>query len=335
MRRSPAHWTLPPPCGPDQYELAIRATQFVGPLSLREGAYWESRVAFKHILIAVPTMAGLMKSKTATTLILLMRQLTRAGIAAEYLNVDSSDIVYARNFFAREMLRLEALDGLLFVDSDMSFRPALVRKMLNLGADVVATAYPKRTLDMDQYSRAMAAAGGFSPEAKARALANTYNFTCVPSWTTPRPGKMQVVGGFAKMAAAGMGCTFISRAALLAMIDGKVVEQRKDIIDGDEQLAWGFFDCLKVGNITLSEDFSFCYRWTHLLGRDLWVNVDETVTHLGDFNHEARYIDRLAKLEREADAAQAAASRAPNSTGVDIDADLIHVDADLILDARP
>ena len=58
---------------------------------------------------------------------------------------------------------------------------------------------------------------------------------------------MQVVAGFAKMAAAGMGCTLISRAALQAMIDGKVVERRKDIIDGDEQLAWGFFDCIKVG----------------------------------------------------------------------------------------
>jgi hypothetical protein len=285
-------------------------------------------VAFKHILIAVPTMAGLMKAKTATTLVMLMRQLTRAGVAAEYLNVDSSDIVYARNFFAREVLRLEVLDGLLFVDSDMQFRPALVRKMLNLGADVVGAAYPKRTLDMNQYSRTMVAAGGFSAEAKARALANTYNFTVVPSWTTPRPKQMQVVAGFAKMAAAGMGCTLISRAALQAMIDGKVVEQRKDIIDGDEQMSWGFFDCLKVGDITLSEDFSFCYRWTRLLGRDLWVNIDERVTHLGDFNHEARYIDRLAKLGPEAGAAQ----RAPDSTGVDINADLIDIGADLVAD---
>lgn len=292
-------------------------------------------MAFKHILIAVPTMAGLMKAKTATTLVLLMRQLTSAGVTAEYLNVDSSDIVYARNFFAREMLRLEVLDGLLFVDSDMQFRPALVRKMLNLGADVVATAYPKRTLDMNQYSRAMAAAGGFSPEAKARALANTYNFTVVPSWSEPKPKRMVVAAGFAKMAAAGMGCTLISRAALQAMIDGKVVEQRKDIIDGDEQLSWGFFDCIKVGDVTLSEDFSFCYRWTRLLGRDLWVNIDETVTHLGDFNHEARYIDRLAKLAPEESAAQPPPPRAPNSTGVDINADLIDIDADLIPGARP
>jgi len=292
-------------------------------------------VAFKHILIAVPTMAGLMKTRTTTTLVLLMRQLTRAGIEAEYLNVDSSDIVYARNFFAREMLRHEELDGLLFVDSDMSFRPALVRKMMALGADVVGTAYPKRALDMNRYSRAMAAAGGFSAEAKARVLANAYNFTCVPSWTEAQPKQMQIVAGFTKMAAAGMGCTLISRAALQAMIDGKVVEQRKDIIDGDEQLSWGFFDCLKVDELTLSEDFSFCYRWTRLLGRDLWVNVDETVTHLGDFPHEARYIDRLAKMPSDDSAAQPPAARAPDSTGVEVNADVITLDADLVAGAQP
>jgi hypothetical protein len=141
---------------------------------------------------------------------------------------------------------------------------------------------------------------------------------------------MHVVAGFAKMAAAGMGCTLISRTALLAMIDAKVVEQRKDIIDGDEQLCWGFFDCIKVGDVTLSEDFSFCYRWTRLLGRDLWVNIDETVAHLGDFSHEARYIDRLAKIEPQEAVPKPDAPKAPDSTGVDLEAGLVEIDADLI-----
>jgi hypothetical protein len=307
------------------YSRAVRRPRRTGV-----GAPAEDPLAFKHILIAVPTMAGLMKARTTTTLVLLMRQLTRAGVAVEYLNIDSSDIVYARNFFAREMLRHEELDGLLFVDSDMQFRPALVHKMINLGADIMAAAYPKRALDMDRYSRALAAAGAFSPEVKARTLANSYNFTVVPSWTAPLPKEMDVVAGFAKMAGAGMGCTLISRVALQAMIDGGVVERRKDIIDGDEQLAWGFFDCIKVGDITLSEDFSFCWRWTKLLGRDLWVNIDEVVTHLGDFSHEARYMDRLAKVETDEGAAPPPAPRAPDTTGVEITADTIVIDADLI-----
>jgi hypothetical protein len=107
---------------------------------------------------------------------------------------------------------------------------------------------------------------------------------------------MDVVNGFVKMAAAGMGCTLISRAALQTMIDGGAVARRKDIIDGVDQQSWGFFDCMTVDGVTLSEDFSFCYRWTRVLGHDLWVNVDEAVTHLGDFAYEARYIDRLTRV---------------------------------------
>jgi hypothetical protein len=282
-------------------------------------------VALKHILIAVPTMAGLMKAKTATTLVMLMRQLTRAGIEADYLNVDSSDIVYARNLYAREVLNSKTLDGLLFVDSDMQFRPALVLKMLRLEAELVGVAYPKRALNLDQFARAMADGGAFTPEAKLKALANTYQYTVIPSWDTPKVERLKVVGGFAKMAAAGMGCTLISRTALQAMIDGKVVDRRKDVIDGVEQLSWGFFDCVKVGEISLSEDFSFCYRWTRLLGRDLWVCVDEPITHLGDFGYQTRYLDRLVPIVPPAakTTVEGVAATSPDSNMIELDVDLL------------
>ena len=283
----------------------------------------------KHILIAVPTMAGVMKAKTATTLVLLMRQLTKAGIEADYLNVDSSDIVYARNLYAREVLQSKTLDGLLFVDSDMQFRPALVMKMLRLEADLVAAAYPKRMLDLDQFARAMAEGGAYTPESKLKALSNTLQYTVIPSWDTPRVGKLAVKRGFARMAAAGMGCALISRRVLETMIDQKAVERRKDVIDGVEHVGWGFFDCVKVGEISLSEDFSFCYRWTRNLGRDLWVCVDEAVSHLGDFVYQGRYLDRLTPVAAPAPAPgpqaepEPVAAETPDSNMIELDIDLL------------
>jgi hypothetical protein len=251
-------------------------------------------MALKHILIAVPTMGGLVKAKTTTTLVLLMRQLTRAGVEAEYLNIDASDIVYARNFFACEVLRSKTLDGLLFVDSDMQFRPALVLKMLQRDVDVAAAAYPKRLLDLGRFSSAVARTGAVSTQAAAQALASAYQYTIIPSWESPKLDQIKVDRGFARMAAVGMGCTLISRNALRAMIDAQVVRPRKDILNGVEQRGWGFFDHLTVQDVTLSEDYSFCYRWTQLLGRELWVNVDEAVSHLGDFAYQGRFVDRLA-----------------------------------------
>jgi len=277
----------------------------------------------KHILIAVPTMAGVMKAKTATTLVLLMRQLTKAGVEAEYLNVDSSDIVYARNLYAREVLNSKTLDGLLFVDSDMQFRPALVMKMLGLQADLVAAAYPKRMLDLDKFAAAMVEAGAATPEARLKVLANTLQYTVVPSWDTPKVGKMAVKRGFTRMAAAGMGCALISRGVLETMIAEKAVERRKDVIDGVEHVGWGFFDCVKVGDISLSEDFSFCYRWTRTLGRDLWVCVDETVSHLGDFVYQGRYLDRLVPVPQPEPQAPPPAAETPDSNMIELDIDLL------------
>ena len=43
------------------------------------------------------------------------------------------------------------------------------------------------------------------------------------------------------------------------------------------------------------------------------MNIDEAVTHLGDFNHEARYIDRLAKVEPEGASLSAPRDARPTS----------------------
>lgn len=260
-----------------------------------------------------------MKARTATSLVLTMRQLTRAGVAAEFRNMDSSDIVYARNFYANEVLKSDALDGLLFVDSDMEFRPALVLKMLRLGVDIAAAAYPRRALDLGRFARGVATPDGPGPQVIARALAASHQYTVILSWTNPKAEKLSIRNGFVRMAGAGMGCTLISRTALQAMVDGGAVEQRTDIMAGVKEVGWGFFDPLKADGVTLSEDYSFCYRWTRRLGRELWVNVDETVGHIGEFSYRARYLDQLTVTK----GAPAPAADAAQAGGIDIDADAI------------
>jgi hypothetical protein len=107
------------------------------------------------------------------------------------------------------------------------------------------------------------------------------------------------------------------------MIDEKAVERRKDVIDGVEHVGWGFFDCVKVGEISLSEDFSFCYRWTRTLGRDLWVCVDEAVSHLGDFVYQGRYLDRLVPVPQTEPQEPPPAAETPDSNMIELDIDLL------------
>jgi hypothetical protein len=52
----------------------------------------------------------------------------------------------------------------------------------------------------------------------------------------------------------------------------------------------------RAADIALLEDFSFCYRWTEIMKRQLWVCADAMVKHHGDFAYGATY---KPILERE------------------------------------
>ena len=259
----------------------------------------------KSLLICIPTMGGVMKSQTGVTLAQLVKALLRSGVDASIHNIDSSDIVIARAQFAQAVLDSDKWDGLLFVDSDMAFRPGLVLRMLKLDEDAVAAAYTTRIFDWKKFAEAMRSHGVVE---KARVQAS--HFVLINQWDPKKPRPRKQRGGFMTMAAAGLGCCLISRAALQAMADAGVATQRHDGIT--TKPIWGFFDQLEVNGRLYGEDYSFWYRWTELMGRDLWVCVDEKLLHIGQFDYTGRYADLLTR--RSADPG---ASLSPGSGSAD------------------
>ena len=246
-------------------------------------------MAIRNILIATPTMGGVMKSRTTTALVALTRALTKAGLEVEFWNIDASDIVYARNRYAQLVLDSPALDAVLFIDSDMWFRPRLVLRMLEMGTEVAATAYPKRAIDMERVSNALLAG-----DTLGKAMAKGSDFTIMPNWDARQKPRMRLRKGFASMAAAGMGCALITKTALLSMIDAGVVEKQVHMLEGKAQHYWSFFNPVPVDDMMLSEDYSFWWRWTKLMKRELWVCVDEHVEHIGSYSFAAKYGDILS-----------------------------------------
>lgn len=243
-----------------------------------------TKSTLRSVLVAVPTTGGIMKSKTAESLFRLAKVLTVNGINAGIRNVNEADVVRVRNIYANTVLNSDQWDGLLFIDSDMQFEPKVVMKMLTFNQEAAAVAYPKKNIDLDRFVNAVRHHGDI---AKARAQSSDFNI--LPTWDNRKTSSMRRRGGFCSMAAAGMGCSLIARSALRAMVDGGVVPKRVDVRDSVETTSWGFFDQITMGQIVLGEDFSFWYRWTEMLGRELWVCVDEEISHLGDFEYSGDY----------------------------------------------
>jgi len=242
----------------------------------------------RSILIAVPTTGGVMKSKTAESLVQLMKILTARGINADVRNIDNSDVVTVRNVYANTLLKSDRWDSLLFIDSDMQFAPRAIARMIDLNGLVAGMACTTRNLDLNKFAKAVQDHGDVE-----RAKAESSRFNVLKTWDNTKSTVLKHKDGFYTMAAVGMAVCLIRKAALEAMIAEGVVEQRVDIYDSVRTISWGFFDHLKHGEVTLLEDFSFCYRWTMKMGRPLWVCVDEEIKHIGEFAYGANYVSIL------------------------------------------
>jgi hypothetical protein len=241
---------------------------------------------YRHILIGLPTMGGSMKTGTALSIVDSVRALESRGIRTDIHNVDSAEIVTARDMLANMVLHSDTWDALLFIDSDMGFRPELILKLLEADSEVAAAACPRRQLDLNRFAAASREHGNI-----AKAVAQASDFTVNFNWKDTGPVEIPIQNGFVKAAAVGMAIALIGKSALTALIEAKLVERRRDLSSGTGQPCYSFFEIAAPRGSRLGEDYSFCYRWTARLKRELLVCVDEEVTHIGFYPYRARFAD--------------------------------------------
>ena len=242
---------------------------------------------YKHILIALPTVSRGMKSGTAISVARTAMALQAHGILVDFHNIDSAEIVTARDMFANMVLYTDKWDGMLFIDSDMGFDERLILRMIDQQAEVAAAACPRRTLDLAQLVNAAASHGDLE-----RARSQASQFTVLHDWDNADAGPKNVRDGFCSAAFCGMAIALISKSALQTRVAKKVVERRLDLTASGGNPCYSFFGILAPKDRgRLGEDYSFCYRWTKMLGRELRVCLDERVSHYGDFEYYGRYAD--------------------------------------------
>lgn len=247
---------------------------------------------FRRILLSLPTTSQSMKSATALTVANVVRVLSADGIDVQLHNIDSAEIVTARDMFANMVLHSPQFDSLLFIDSDMSFDPRLVQRMIALDEEFSAAAYTRRRLDLDAFLTAAQQGSDIR-----RAVAHASSFTLKPTWDDNPAAQIELRDGFCSVAAVGMGCALISKSVFTDMLTADLVKPRLDLNAGADRTCWSFFDPVEIDGVRLGEDYSFCHRWTGSLGRKLWVCADEEVTHIGHYDYRARFADLLQSTE--------------------------------------
>lgn len=228
-------------------------------------------------MIGTPCAGGQLSWLYTASLLKLQRACARHSISLGFLlQPGDSLITRARQTILAHFLQDFNATHLLFIDADIGFEPEQVFRLIHFGEDFTAAAYPIKKIDWDLVPGAVAA--GRAPlESAALHYA-----------VEAKPGEPLVTrNGFVKVQYAGTGFMMIRRAAIERMIERYPELRYAREHKGDDPLVdcpWrsALFNCLidATTGTYLSEDYSFCQRWTDL-GGEIWVDYKSRLNHVG------------------------------------------------------
>ncbi len=229
-----------------------------------------------NLVIATPCFGGQVSAIYAGSIFKLQKFLHGFnGISLKILLKDGDALITrARASLVAQFLDDPQATHLLFVDGDIGFEPEQVWRLIASGADMSAAIYPVKRIDWDKVRTIM-----HSTRPNPPAAALNYVFEVEDR------NAVVVRSEFAKVRYAGTGFLLIRRAAIERMCAHySALHYRSDhSIDGATASSnrFALFECMIDGNGTyLSEDFSFCKRWTDI-GGEIWADLKSTLQHVG------------------------------------------------------
>src|SRR5579872_6729668 len=231
-----------------------------------------------HIVVGTPCYGGQVTSLYTTSLMRLQLACAQRGGIDLTANLLSGDalITRARQNIVAHFLENSLATHLLFIDADIAFDPLQVFRLLDFGVDIAAGVYPTKRIDWAKV-RELAKAG--TPNLEPTALSYVLGFE--------DPAKVASKNGFAKVKYAGTGFMLIKREVLVKMIESYPDLRYSREHQAEDPLSkskWrsALFNCFieKESGVYLSEDYSFCRRWTDL-GGEIWADLQSRLTHVG------------------------------------------------------
>jgi hypothetical protein len=233
-----------------------------------------------YLIVGTPCYGRLVTDLYAASLLKLVLASQQRDIRVGVQMAGSDALITrARQNIVADFLAIEAATHLLFIDADIGFEPQQVFRLMDFDAAMTAAIYPIKRLDWDRISAA--AQAGRAP-LEASALTYMLEF-----------GSGQAIetrNGFARVSFAGTGFLLIRREALLAMIAHYpelryAHDHRPDDKLSESRFRSALFNCMidQETGTYLSEDFSFCRRWT-AMGGEIWADLQSRLTHVGTVN---------------------------------------------------
>ena len=253
---------------------------------------------FKNTTLLVATPVHSEVSIHYTESLLTLQGLGHSlGLTIDFLLLKSSLVTQGRNLCVSNFLNKKEYTHMLFIDSDISFDPSSVVKLLKCNKDVVSIPYPMKTINWNKVH-------GRIQDQKDINI----NDLSKSGFTYPIKLEDQqsitVSRGIMEVTHAPTGFMLIKKEAILKMIEKypHLKIKQPTIINGetkDTENLWNFFDTWfdQETNKYYGEDFAFCQKFRDIGGK-CYCYVDDFITHVGEYSFEGKFVDELINTRK-------------------------------------
>ena len=216
------------------------------------------------VFFATPCYGGMVTDRFMTSLINTQKELLDMKIEFQITTIRNESLITRARNILTAMFLSSSCTSLFFIDADIEFTPDAVIRALAYEKDIIAGAYPKKTLPIEY-------AMNFKFKDKERT-------------------KLNIENGLVEVHDASTGFFCINRRVIEKMIaEYPNLRYRSDsnIGEGIENYCYALFDCEldEHDNRYLSEDYLFCRRWQKL-GGEVWIDTNIKLNHCGAHVYE-------------------------------------------------
>lgn len=236
-----------------------------------------------NIFFATPCYGGMVTDQYFLSMFRLSQVLMQHGVKFRITTLRNESLVTrARNILTAMFLEDKSCTHLMFIDADIEFEPDSVIRMLAMDKDIIAGAYPKKTINWNSV--------------KAAAQANVDNLStygadyAINLKVDLATRKVRTHMGAVEVLDASTGFFIVKREVI-----EKMIETHPDLhYRNDSSIDTKFNPyCYALWDTEidpsdrryLSEDYAFCRRWQRM-GGEIWVDPNTKLNHVGSYTFE-------------------------------------------------
>ncbi len=231
-----------------------------------------------HLMIGTPAYGGQLSAVYASSVLRFLEVSHQFGIHHVEVSVQWGDalISRARQDLVTRFMETPQATHLLFIDSDIGFKPEQVLRLLEFDAEMTAAVYPYKRLDLDQVRQI------YQSQKKVQS-GELWSYGV----EFENPAKINLKNGFAQALYAGMGFVLFKKSVFQKMIQRyPELKYTSGFLATDPfpnspnrfALFNEFID--ETTGRYLPEDLSFSRRWTRM-GGEIWVDTQSRLQHVG------------------------------------------------------